>query len=282
MVSSPQADGDVLALNKENLDRHVNGGIDRIAGRLLDRHFSPENASSASATPSVSSKAKTSESSIECVEIRKTKDYGFGFNIIGGKDSPHIPDDMGIFVSMIRPGGPVDGILHEGDKILAVDETELTNLSHDEAVKVFREVANNAVAKIHVDKHAETRIMRELKPSSFSFPRILNQSEGGSAKMDKTQREVSEGPPPGFRSVLSPYGKVNIPQDEDGEESVTSYAPSMHSIIDDVPRTPKKPYSLLDPRNNSLFTEVLYVSVGVAAIALGSFAAYKFIKGRRT
>uniref|UniRef100_A0A1I7SZ80 Movement protein n=2 Tax=Caenorhabditis tropicalis TaxID=1561998 RepID=A0A1I7SZ80_9PELO len=40
-------------------------------------------------------------------------------------------------------------------------------------------------------------------------------------------------------------GKV---YEEEDSQSVTSYAPSTHSIIDDVPRTPRKPLSILDPR----------------------------------
>ncbi|KAK6020459.1 hypothetical protein OSTOST_13887 [Ostertagia ostertagi] len=69
-------------------------------------------------------------------------------------------------------------------------------------------------------------------------------------------------------------------QDEDGD-SVTSGAPSVHSILDDVPRTPKRPMSYLDPRNPSLVTEVLYVSIGLAVISLGVFVVYRIVRARR-
>ena len=47
---------------------------------------------------------------------------GLGFNIRGGLDQPHFPNDTGIFVTKIRENGAaaVDGRLKEGDKILEV------------------------------------------------------------------------------------------------------------------------------------------------------------------
>jgi len=47
---------------------------------------------------------------------------GLGFNIRGGYDMPHIPEDSGVFVTKIREDGAAasDGRLSEGDKILKV------------------------------------------------------------------------------------------------------------------------------------------------------------------
>lgn len=47
---------------------------------------------------------------------------GLGFNIRGGVDMPHLPNDYGIFVTKIREVGAaaLDGRLAEGDKILKV------------------------------------------------------------------------------------------------------------------------------------------------------------------
>lgn len=47
---------------------------------------------------------------------------GLGFNIRGGYDMPHMPNDDGVFVTKIRENGAaaLDGRLHEGDKILTV------------------------------------------------------------------------------------------------------------------------------------------------------------------
>ena len=54
---------------------------------------------------------------------------GLGFNIRGGVDMPHIPEDVGIFVTKIREVGAaaLDGRLAEGDKILKVSLLALWN-----------------------------------------------------------------------------------------------------------------------------------------------------------
>jgi len=65
--------------------------------------------------------------------------HGLGFNITGGTDQPHLPNDHGIFVTKIREAASayVDGRLKEGDKILKVNGNSLLNLTHKEAVEVF-------------------------------------------------------------------------------------------------------------------------------------------------
>jgi len=65
--------------------------------------------------------------------------YGLGFNITGGTDQPHLPNDDGIFVTKIRDSASaaVDGRLKEGDKILRVNGQTLINLTHKEAVEIF-------------------------------------------------------------------------------------------------------------------------------------------------
>ncbi|VDK58571.1 unnamed protein product [Anisakis simplex] len=77
----------------------------------------------------------------------------------------------------------------------------------------------------------------------------------------------------------SGVGLVDNSENDDGA-STTSAAPSTHSIIDDVPRTPKKPISILDPASPSMLTEALFVSVGIAAISIGAYAIYQFVKRR--
>ena len=47
---------------------------------------------------------------------------GFGFNIRGGVDHPHVGSDPGIFITTVRADSTagVDGRLEPGDRILAV------------------------------------------------------------------------------------------------------------------------------------------------------------------
>ncbi|XP_078419269.1 synaptojanin-2-binding protein [Cetorhinus maximus] len=74
-------------------------------------------------------------------EIRlKRGASGLGFNIIGGTDHQHFCNDSAIYVTKIKKDGPaaLDGRLKEQDQILAINGRELCNLTHQEAVEIFR------------------------------------------------------------------------------------------------------------------------------------------------
>ncbi|XP_038075035.1 uncharacterized protein LOC119742877 isoform X1 [Patiria miniata] len=69
------------------------------------------------------------------------KNPGLGFSITGGKDAPgnpFQPFDWGIFVTKIQPGGPADGVLKPGDKLLEVNGRIFDSILHDDAVKLLR------------------------------------------------------------------------------------------------------------------------------------------------
>jgi len=59
-----------------------------------------------------------------------------------------------------------------------------------------------------------------------------------------------------------------------------SVAHSTLSLLDDVPRTPKKPLSYLDP-TQSVLAEAIYVTAGIAALTIGAFIIYKYVIKRR-
>jgi len=61
-----------------------------------------------------------------------------GFTIVGGRDSPR--GALGIFIKSILPTGQAaeDGQLKAGDEILAVNGQVCHDLSHQEAVKLFK------------------------------------------------------------------------------------------------------------------------------------------------
>ncbi|KAM8920971.1 synaptojanin-2-binding protein-like [Pelodytes ibericus] len=75
---------------------------------------------------------------------------GLGFNIVGGTDQQYISEDSGIYVSSIKDQGAaaVDGRLHEGDRILAVNGIKLENLLHNDAVGLFRNAGEKVVLKV--------------------------------------------------------------------------------------------------------------------------------------
>nr|AAB61453.1 neuroendocrine-dlg [Homo sapiens] len=66
---------------------------------------------------------------------------GLGFSIAGGIDNPHVPDDPGIFITKIIPGGAaaMDGRLGVNDCVLRVNEVEVSEVVHSRAVEALKE-----------------------------------------------------------------------------------------------------------------------------------------------
>nr|XP_034328877.1 disks large homolog 1 isoform X6 [Crassostrea gigas] len=90
------------------------------------------------------------ENVLEIQLIKSNK--GLGFSIAGGIGNQHIPGDNGIFVTKIIEGGAAeqDGRLAVGDRLIAVNEANLDNVTHEEAVaalKATQEVVNLTIAK---------------------------------------------------------------------------------------------------------------------------------------
>lgn len=72
-----------------------------------------------------------------------------GFTIVGGTDSPR--GALGIFIKSILPNGQAidNGQLKAGDEILAVNGIVCHDITHSEAVKMFKSVKTGEVA-LHV------------------------------------------------------------------------------------------------------------------------------------
>ncbi|KAK6753240.1 hypothetical protein RB195_012685 [Necator americanus] len=205
---------------------------------------------------------------------------GFGFNIVGGKDSPHIPGHSGIFVSVIKQDGPAynDGRISVGDLILSINGIDLVNKTHDEAVAVFRSQAGSN-AQLLVEIGAENRILNEKFTADTHICAGKSPIYGDSKQLTSgSQTPIISYDKGSTQSTPSP--RVESKGQEEDDESVSSCAPSVHSYLDDVPRTPKRPMSYLDPRNPSLVTEVLYVSIGLAVISLGIYIGYRIVRRR--
>lgn len=68
-----------------------------------------------------------------------------GFTIVGGADSPR--GALGIFIKSIMPNGQAieSGQLRAGDEILAVNGQVCHDLSHQDAVKLFKSVRSGEV-----------------------------------------------------------------------------------------------------------------------------------------
>uniref|UniRef100_A0A4W5NDM9 Discs large MAGUK scaffold protein 3 n=1 Tax=Hucho hucho TaxID=62062 RepID=A0A4W5NDM9_9TELE len=72
---------------------------------------------------------------------RSRGNSGLGFSIAGGMDNPHIPDDPGIFITKIIPGGAaaMDGRLGVNDCVLRVNEVDVSEVVHSRAVEALKE-----------------------------------------------------------------------------------------------------------------------------------------------
>lgn len=90
-------------------------------------------------------------SSPSVVDIKlKRGPAGLGFNIVGGVDQQYVVNDSGIYVSKIKGGGAaaMDGRLHEGDKILAINGVKLEDLTHLAAVELFRTAGEDVELRV--------------------------------------------------------------------------------------------------------------------------------------
>lgn len=79
-----------------------------------------------------------------------------GFTIVGGRDSPR--GALGIFIKSILPTGQAadDGRLQAGDEILAVNGFVCHDLSHQEAVKMFKDVKLGEISLQICRRHKPT------------------------------------------------------------------------------------------------------------------------------
>ncbi|XP_014467658.1 PREDICTED: uncharacterized protein LOC106740790 isoform X2 [Dinoponera quadriceps] len=88
-----------------------------------------------------------------------------GFTIVGGRDSPK--GSIGIFIKSVLPGGQAaeDGRLRAGDEILALNGHVCHDLTHREAVQLFRNIKNGPIA-LHLCRRVKNRETQAPKAKS--------------------------------------------------------------------------------------------------------------------
>ncbi|XP_011703465.1 PREDICTED: uncharacterized protein LOC105459271 [Wasmannia auropunctata] len=88
-----------------------------------------------------------------------------GFTIVGGRDSPK--GSIGIFIKSVLPTGQAaeDGRLRAGDEILAVNGQVCHDLTHREAVQLFRNIKSGPIA-LHLCRRVKNRESQILKAKS--------------------------------------------------------------------------------------------------------------------
>ncbi|XP_018571327.1 uncharacterized protein LOC108911001 [Anoplophora glabripennis] len=93
-----------------------------------------------------------------------------GFTIVGGRDSPK--GALGIFVKTIMVNGQAaeDGRLKAGDEILAVNGQVCHDISHADAVLLFKNVKSGPIT-LHICRRKKTKVSSKAKScTSISTP----------------------------------------------------------------------------------------------------------------
>ncbi|XP_058632131.1 disks large homolog 4 isoform X2 [Onychostoma macrolepis] len=117
------------------------------------------------------------EGEIEYEEITLERgNSGLGFSIAGGTDNPHVGDDPSIFITKIIPGGAAaqDGRLRVNDSILFVNDVDVREVTHSQAVEALKEAG--AIVRLYVlrrkpvaEKVTEIKLIKGPKGLGFSI-----------------------------------------------------------------------------------------------------------------
>ncbi|XP_025404881.1 PDZ domain-containing protein 2-like isoform X2 [Sipha flava] len=101
---------------------------------------------------------------------------GLGFTIVGGKDSPK--GAMGIFIKSVLEYGQAaeDGRLKPGDEILAVNGNVCHDLTHSEAISLFKSFKSGSIV-LHICRRSKSS-NRTTKAKSCT--NLLNDDNAGS------------------------------------------------------------------------------------------------------
>ena len=128
---------------------------------------------------------------------------GLGFSIAGGKGSQHIPDDDGIFVTEITPGGvsAEEGSLKVGDRLVQVNEHCMIGVTHKMATDILHLTGN------HVELQYERCDTTQIQATTSGFSVFESNSISQEANRDSyaealphQQRTVTFQKPEGMYS----------------------------------------------------------------------------------
>ncbi|XP_060910740.1 disks large homolog 4-like isoform X4 [Labrus mixtus] len=176
---APGKSAEMLHMSDKNL-----AAMEAIHGYTPHTHISPVKGN----TPPVVVNTDTldgspyvngTEGEIEYEEItleRVSGNSGLGFSIAGGTDNPHVGDDPSIFITKIIPGGAAaqDGRLSVNDCILFVNDVDVREVTHSQAVEALKEAG--AIVRLYVlrrkpaaEKVAEIKLIKGPKGLGFSI-----------------------------------------------------------------------------------------------------------------
>ncbi|KAK3088695.1 hypothetical protein FSP39_022487 [Pinctada imbricata] len=100
---------------------------------------------------------------------------GLGFSIAGGRGSvPYKSNDQAIYISRIVDGGPaeVDGKLKVGDRILSINDVDMQDARHDQAVALLTGIDNKIKLVVYREKVLSPEEVEAHPPSGAKLPNL--------------------------------------------------------------------------------------------------------------
>ncbi|XP_067138555.1 tyrosine-protein phosphatase non-receptor type 4-like [Centruroides vittatus] len=110
---------------------------------------------------------KYEESNIVTVRMKPDNQGRFGFNVKGGADQ-----NLPIIVSRVVPSTPSDTCvpkLNEGDEILAINETDVNGMTHEQVVKLIKTSCDTATKELVLKVCPHVEVKKGVEEPDFQY-----------------------------------------------------------------------------------------------------------------
>ncbi|XP_027692547.1 disks large homolog 3-like [Vombatus ursinus] len=164
---------------------------------------------------------------------------GLGFSIAGGIGNQHIPGDNSIYITKIIEGGAAqkDGRLQIGDRLLAVNNTNLQDVRHEEAVASLKNTSDMVYLKVAKPGSVHLNDMYAPPDYASTFSALADNHISHNSSLGylgAVESKVSYPAP----SQVPPARYSPIPRHMLGEEDFTRWKTKFRSAPGPSPASP--------------------------------------------